>query len=147
MSVLQPDHVTFLNASRRAVLGTIAADGAPRLVPVCFAVIETRGGPVIVSALDEKPKRSADPRRLARVRDLEARPLVSLLADRWDEDWSRLAWLRIDATASLLEPGDAEHADAVVALRRRYAPYEAQRLGERPMIRLDPIRAVAWSAS
>ena len=147
MTVLQPHHTAFLNTARRAVLGTVAADGAPRLVPVCFAVMDAAGGPIIVSPLDEKPKRAADPHALARVRDLEARPRVSLLADRWDEDWARLAWLRIDATASLMEPGDRQHAEAVTALRARYAPYRTQRLEARPIIRLEPIRAVSWSAA
>ncbi len=146
MTVLQPQHVAFLNRTRRAVLGTVTADGAPRLVPICFAVLDGRDGPIIVSALDEKPKRPGDLHRLGRVRDLEARPLVSLLADRWDEDWARLAWLRVDATATLMEPGHHEHSAAVLALRARYEPYRAQGLETKPVIRLEPIRTVWWSA-
>ncbi|MHB8959568.1 MAG: TIGR03668 family PPOX class F420-dependent oxidoreductase [Candidatus Limnocylindrales bacterium] len=146
MTVLPPEHVAFLDGTRRAVLGTVTADGATRLVPVCFAVLDGRLGPVIVSALDEKAKRPGDPHRLARVRDIEARPRVSLLADHWDEDWARLAWLRVDATASLMEPDHPEHPEAVRVLRARYQPYRTQRLEARPIIRLEPIRAVWWSA-
>jgi PPOX class probable F420-dependent enzyme len=147
MTILLPEHVAFLHGTRRAVLGTINGEGAPRLVPICFAVLDGRLGPVIVSPLDEKPKRGADPHELARVRDLIARPRVSLLADRWDEDWARLAWLRIDATATVVEPGDPEHGPAVLALRARYAPYRAQRLELRPVIRFEPTRAVSWSGA
>ncbi len=146
MTVLPPQHVAFLDGTRRAVLGTMPLDGAPRLVPVCFAVIDGRLGPVIVSALDEKAKRTGDPHRLARVRDIEARPRGSLRAARWDEDGARLAWLRSDATASLLEPGHPEHPEAVRALRARYESYRAQRLEAKPIIRLEPIQAVWWSA-
>jgi PPOX class probable F420-dependent enzyme len=146
VDILRPEHVEFLQQARRAVLATVGATGAPRLVPICFAVLESPIGPVLVSPLDEKPKRGADPRALARVRDLLARPRVSVLADRWDEDWSRLAWLRVDAVASLVEPGDEGHGPAVLALRARYEPYRRQRLEVRPIVRLEPTRTVWWSA-
>jgi PPOX class probable F420-dependent enzyme len=147
MAVLQPRHVAFLNDARRAVLGTVAPDGAPRLVPICFALLDSAQGPIIVSALDEKPKRPGDPHGLARVRDLAARPRVTLLADHWDEDWARLAWLRVEATGSLMEPDHPAHPTAVIALRARYARYRTQPLEARPIIRLEPIRAVWWSAA
>lgn len=147
MMVLAPEHLAFLEDTRRAVLATITPSGTPRLVPVCFAVVATDLGPIIASPLDEKPKRPGGPHQLARVRDIEARPGASLLADRWDEDWTQLAWLRIEAAASLMEPGHPDHAAAIQALRARYAPYRSQRLETRPIIRLEPIRAVWWSAA
>jgi PPOX class probable F420-dependent enzyme len=147
MTIIGPDHVAFLEAARRVVLATIGPDGRPRQVPICFALVIGDGGLTLCSPLDEKPKRAADPRELARVRDVVARPNVSLLADRWDEDWARLAWLRVDATASIVEPGTAEHGRAVVALRARYPQYRDHALETRPCIRLEPVRAVWWSAS
>ncbi len=147
MAILQPDHVAFLASARRAVLATIAPNGGPRQVPVCFAVLESAGDTTLYSPLDEKPKRGTDPHALARVRDLSARPAVSLLVDRWHEDWTRLAWLRVEATASLVEPGAPEHAPAVAALRARYPQYRTQALDVRPLIRLQPVRATWWSAA
>jgi PPOX class probable F420-dependent enzyme len=147
MAILLPEHVEFLNSTRRAVLATVAPSGLPRLVPVCFAVIEGEGGPILYSALDEKPKRTSDPHALARVRDVLARPRVGLLADRWDEDWRRLAWLRIEAVASLLEPSGPEHERAVLALRARYRQYETHALETMPVLRLAPTRAVWWSGA
>ncbi|MEO9255129.1 MAG: pyridoxamine 5'-phosphate oxidase family protein, partial [Tepidiformaceae bacterium] len=47
--------------ARRGVLGTIAADGRPKLVPVCYAFEDGRFG----IAIDEKPKRSTNLARLA----------------------------------------------------------------------------------
>lgn len=147
---------TFLLEARRLVLCTIAPDGTPRPVPVCFALIEVGGdgdGPRLYTPLDNKPKRVADPRRLARVRDIAARPEVTLLADRWDEDWDRLAWLRLHGVASLLEPAveevsgaaqAAEHAAAVSALRARYSQYASHNLATRPIIRVALTAAVSW---
>jgi len=62
----------FLAAGRSATLATLATDGRPRLVPICFVVAadDASGRPRLYSPLDEKPKRTDDPRALARVRDL-----------------------------------------------------------------------------
>jgi PPOX class probable F420-dependent enzyme len=138
----------FLAQSRRAVLATIGTTGRPRLVPVCFA-LDSAGqvGPArLYIPLDEKPKRSTDPHDLARVKDILQRPAVSLLVDHWDEDWARLAWLRLDGSADVLEPGnrDDEHARAIGLLRERYPQYLQQRLEERPLIRVVVERAVSW---
>jgi PPOX class probable F420-dependent enzyme len=137
----------FVAGARRATLGTIAPDGRPRLVPVCFALAPTSDDPAVIwTPLDEKPKQAEDPRGLARVRDLLERPAVTLLVDRWDEDWTRLGWVRCLGTAALLEPDDrtAEHAGAVTALRSRYPQYTTHDLESRPVIRIAVDRVVAW---
>jgi len=144
--VLTPDQRGFLAPARRAVLATIAPGGRPRLVPICFTLDPDR--PVLYSPLDEKPKRVADVRDLARVRDIRRDPRVAVLVDAWDEDWSRLGWLRCDGTASLLEPNDAdtdgEHRAAVVALRSKYPQYATHDLPARPIIRIALERAQGW---
>jgi PPOX class probable F420-dependent enzyme len=144
-----PNHRSFLAAARRAILATVAPDGAPRLVPICFVVADgDEGGRLVIhTPLDEKPKRVADPRELERVRDLARNPTVGLLVDRWSEDWSELGWLRLTGRAELLEPdGPAadEHATAVVALRRKYPQYGTHRLEERPIIRIVVDHARGW---
>jgi len=130
----------LLDDARRAVLSTIAQDGRPRSVPICFVAMDD----VIWTPIDEKPKSAADPRSLARVRDIVRDPRVTVLVDRWDEDWSRLAWLRVEGTAALVEPGAAGHAQAVEALRSRYSQYETQALEDRPLIRIGIERKVGW---
>ena len=116
---IEDDARAFLDAARRATLGTIAPDGRPRLVPVCFVVV----GSHVFIAIDDKPKRSADPLDLARVRDILERPAVTLLVDTWDEDWARLGWVRLDGSADLVEPSGPGHAEAVAALRSKYPQY------------------------
>jgi PPOX class probable F420-dependent enzyme len=118
-------------------------------VPICFVLApgtDERGRPVILSPLDEKPKSVADPLALARVRDLLARPQVRLLVDRWDEDWRRLAWLRVDGAADLVRPQELAHGPALVALRRKYAQYVSQRLEVRPLVRIAVETVSAWGS-
>ena len=137
----------FLAAARTATLATIAPDHAPRLVPVCFVVVPVAGAAQrVYTPLDEKPKASSDVHELARVRDILARPSVSLLVHRWSEDWSQLGWLRIAGRAELLEPAaaPAEHTAAVAALRGKYPQYATHRLEERPLIRIEVTGARSW---
>ena len=141
--LLSPDQRAFLESARRAVLATIAPDGHPRLVPICFVLAGEP--PILYTPIDDKPKRTDDPFALARVRDIEADPRVTVLIDRWDEDWSRLAWLRCEGRASLLEPGTAlEHTAAVADLRVKYAQYETHRLEQHPLIRMTIDRVTDW---
>jgi PPOX class probable F420-dependent enzyme len=151
MPVLTPDQRTFLAAARTATLATVSSQGRPRLVPVCFALGEDdeRGRTVLYSPLDEKPKRTADVRDLARVRDILVLPEVTLLVDRWDEDWSRLAWLRLYGTGELLEPQPhevEEHTAAIVLLRAKYSQYARHALESLPIICIRLDRAIGWTA-
>jgi len=71
---------------------------------------------MVYTPVDQKPKVSPDPHALGRVRDILLLPDVTLLVDRWDEDWSRLAWLRAYGAGDLLEPGShgqEEHQNVV----------------------------------
>jgi PPOX class probable F420-dependent enzyme len=140
----------FLAAARRAVLATIGANGRPRLVPICFVVgegVDAMGRTALYSPLDEKPKSVSDPHDLQRVRDLLVLPAATILVDRWDEDWTRLGWLRCYGVGELMEPEPREveeHARAVEALRVKYPQYAEQGLKSRPIIRIRIDRAVSW---
>ena len=113
-------------------------------MPICF-VLDVRH-PVVYTPLDEKPKTVDEPHDLARVRDVLADPKVSVLVDRWDEDWAALAWLRCRGTASLLEPGEGRHGSVVAALRAKYPQYESHRLEGRPIIMIAIEHATSWGA-
>jgi PPOX class probable F420-dependent enzyme len=147
---LSREYRALLLTERRATLATVAPDSRPRLVPCCFAMGVEDGAVVIDTPIDAKPKASADPMRLARVRDIRRDPRVTLLVDRWDEDWARLAWLRVEGTARLLlpwAPRDADaHRSALTALRGRYPQYREQRLEALPVIRITPTRISGWAA-
>lgn len=140
----------FVAGARRAVLATVRPDGEPRLVPICFVLADEPddvGRPILYSPLDEKPKASADPRDLGRVRDLLVLPSMTVLVDRWSEDWTELAWLRLSGRGELMEPEPrerAEHATAVAALRTKYQQYEDHDLDARPLIRMAIDRVQRW---
>jgi PPOX class probable F420-dependent enzyme len=152
LASLTPTERAFLAAARTATLATRpadAADGAARLVPVCFVALDPDPATTrVYTPLDDKPKRTADPRALARVRDILADPRVTLLVDRWDEDWSHLGWLRFDGRATLLEPGAPataiEHRRAVEALRAKYPQYAGHALETRPVIAVTIVRVSSW---
>ena len=138
----------FVAAARRGVLATTGEDGTPRQVPIAFVVAEPSDDDrlTLYSPIDDKPKRTADPMALARVRDLRARPSATVLVDRWSEDWDELAWVRLGCQGTIVEPGadrDA-HARAVAALRAKYPQYATHRLESRPLIRLDCVVTRTW---
>src|ERR1043166_9867538 len=81
---------TFIRAARVAHLATADAAGQPLVVPICFAF----DGKLFFSPIDEKPKRTA-PNKLKRLRNIAANPKVSLVIDRYDEDWLRLGYFLV----------------------------------------------------
>ena len=143
---------SFMSERRTATLATLSRSGQPRLVPICFVLADGAADEPrtrLYSPLDEKPKRGDDPRGLARVRDILERPQVTLLFERWSEDWSRLAWVRARGTATIMEPDEdaGAHRRAVDALRIKYPQYQDQAIETRPMIRLEIVEVVSWSAA
>jgi len=132
----EPWEAALVESARVARLATIAPDGRPHLVPVCFAWTEGR----FAIAIDEKPKRSGP---LARVRNIERDPRVTLLVDHYDDDWTHLAWLRIDGKAAVLSRGDAR-PDILAALRARYQQYASMDIESRPLILITPSRIASW---
>lgn len=126
----------FVNSRRIAHLATVDASGGPHVVPVCFACLEGR----FYIAIDEKPKRT---QRLKRMRNIEENPAVALVFDRYDDDWSRLGWVMVQGTASVIGDGP-EHERAVAALRERYEQYRSMALAERPVIRMAVEKVVSW---
>lgn len=148
MSALAAERIDeLLDSWPVARLATQGEEG-PRQVPVVFACTR-EPGPVLWSPVDGKPKSG---RELARVRDLRARPRASLLLDAYDDDWSRLWWLRIDVEARVIRPadprGDARVAAALDALQRKYPQYASVPvLGDPPtLIELRPRAMRSWSA-
>ena len=129
----------FLDAQRVGRLATADRHGQPHVVPVCYA----SDGAFVYIALDTKPKRVA-PQQLKRVRNILDNPQVALVVDRYSDDWSQLAYLLIRGAATLLAPGDAQHQQAVVLLRRRYSQYQAMPIAEQPVISIRPTSVVAW---
>src|SRR5690242_2870261 len=110
--MLSEHQARFLAARRVAHLATADARAVPHLVPVCFAMSD---GTVYIT-VDQKPK--GDPRALKRLRNISENPVAAFIADRWDEDWTRLGWVMLRGAAEIL-PDGAEHDRAQALLRSR----------------------------
>jgi PPOX class probable F420-dependent enzyme len=142
VTVLTDADRRMLAAARTATLATIDPSGRPRLVPCCFVV----DGDTVWTPIDDKPKTTDDARSLARVRDILARPAVSLLVDRWSEDWTQLGWVRLNGLAGFVESGRVP-AEVVAELRTKYPQYRTHDLGARPAIRVTVEDVSRWSAT
>src|SRR5687768_12388820 len=142
MSGAHLDDLAFIRERRVGRLATADAAGTPSVVPVVYASFTLDDEPVIAIAIDEKPK--GDPRTLRRVRNILERPDVALIVDEYREDWDELAWVLVRGSASLVEPGDAGHAGALVALRQKYPQYARMRLEERPAIVVRQLSTRSW---
>jgi PPOX class probable F420-dependent enzyme len=94
----------------------------------------------------EKPKRVAGP-ALKRVRNIERNPIVAILVDRYDEDWTRLGWVMLRGRAEILRAG-TEHDRAQELLRSRYRQLAAMQItGDAPhwMARASRCCRTCWS--
>jgi PPOX class probable F420-dependent enzyme len=127
----------FLEAQRVARLATADAAGRPHVVPVCYAL----EGDTVYFTIDEKPKRRGA--RLKRLANLHANPAAALVADRYDEDWSRLGWVMVQGRAEVLEAG-AEHDAAQVLLRARYPQLAAMRIEALPVVAVRIGHTISW---
>jgi PPOX class probable F420-dependent enzyme len=118
-------------------LGLLDEHAHPRVQPVTFV----RLGDAFWCGVDETPKRRPGA-ELARVRRLRERPQAALTVDRYDADWTRLAWVQVLGRITIVE----SDAAAINALAQRYAPYR-ERPPRGPLLRLDPERALWWRAT
>ncbi len=123
-------------AARVARLATADAAGVPHLVPVVFVLREE----TIYSAVDAKPKRTRELRRLANVGE---NPRVSLLADHYEEDWTALWWVRADGIARVLEADAPEAREAHRLLAARYP----QQRDAGTVLAVEVERWSGWSAA
>jgi PPOX class probable F420-dependent enzyme len=103
----------LLQVSERAVLATRHEDRGVDAVPVCFVVDGTR---VAVPVDLIKPKSSP---LLQRNRNLDHDPRAALLCDHWDDDWSRLWWVRASVTRIAAVAGERAELESQLALKYR----------------------------
>ena len=127
----------LLATARVARLAYVDDGDRPRVLPVTFAV----AAGAVWSAIDEKPKRAAEP---ARVRYLERRPEAALLVDVYDDDWIRLAWVQLLGRVEVVPVESSP--EAMEALAAKYEPY-AERVPPGPLLRLSVERALHWRAA
>jgi coenzyme F420-0:L-glutamate ligase/coenzyme F420-1:gamma-L-glutamate ligase len=119
-------------------MATVDRSGQPHLVPIVYTFEKGH----IFTPLDNKPK-SVQPRKLRRVRNIEANPHVVVLVDDYGEDWSTLAWVQVRGEAEILESG-TKHSMGIRLLTQKYPQYLVSPIQDRPIISITPEKIVSW---
>jgi PPOX class probable F420-dependent enzyme len=121
----------LLRTSDHGVLATVNPDRGVDATPVVFAV----DGDHIVLPIDTVKSKTTT--RLQRLVNLARDPRCVLLVDFYDDDWSRLWWVRVHATAEVL---DGRH-DALL----RFSQYQSDGAVEDSIL-LTPTEVTGWQA-
>jgi PPOX class probable F420-dependent enzyme len=130
----------LVRSARIAHLATADAKGQPHVIPICFVF----DGKNFYSSVDEKPKR-VSPRKLKRITNIRENPNVSLVIDRYEEDWRKLAYILVFGNAQIVLSGK-KYLKAIRLLRKKYPQYQTMAIDERPMIVIRPERVMGWGA-
>ncbi len=97
---------------------SVTPENGAHIVPCCFVLDDDT---VYWAVDDVKPKST---HALRRVRNIEANDRASLLVDHYDEDWSRLWWVRVDGGARTVGDVD-ERGRALRLLSEKYEQYRS----------------------
>ena len=136
---MRSDLMEFVIGQRVARMASVDTNGRPHVVPICFVL---DGTAVIYSAIDLKPK-SVETKNLRRVRNIANNPFVSILLDRYTEDWAQLGFVILHGAAKVLAQG-AERNKAEDLLRKKYSQYEKLLQPGAPMIKINVGRITSW---
>ncbi|MGH8898239.1 MAG: TIGR03668 family PPOX class F420-dependent oxidoreductase [Egibacteraceae bacterium] len=119
-----------------AHLATADERSQPHVVATTFAAERDQ----IVMAVDHKPKTTPN---LKRLRNITANPKVTVLVDHYEDDWSRLWWVRADGTARVVD--DAQECEEPIrSLQAKYQQYQDHR-PDGPVILITVSRWLGWS--
>jgi PPOX class probable F420-dependent enzyme len=134
----QEEALARASSARVARMATVDRRGGPHVMPVTFVL----DGRVLYWAVDDKRKRSADIKRLDNIR---ASAAVQLVVDHFEEDWTRLWWVRLTGRGRILEEGN-ERRHALALLSSKYEQYEAHP-PRGPVVAVDIDAVSAWEGA
>jgi PPOX class probable F420-dependent enzyme len=121
----------LLRTSVHGVLATVHPERGVDAVPVVFAV----DGERVMVPIDTVKQKSS--MQLQRLLNLAQDPRCVLLVDYYDDDWSRLWWVRVHATATLLE---GRHESLT-----RFEQYRGDGTVDSTIV-LEPTNVTGWQA-
>ena len=133
----------FIERARVARLATIDSEFRPHIVPVVFVF----DGNHFFIPIDEKRK-TVEPDKLKRIRNIQHNPSIALLIDQYDEDWTKLTFVMIEGEASIANKseGNIQVKQAYKKLITKYIQYQKVRVGEMCII-ITPKKLTSWSNS
>lgn len=130
----------LLESGRIARMATVDECGKPHAVPICYSY----DSGLIYTPIDKKPK-SVTVNNLGRIKNIRSNPYVSIVIDKYYEDWDRLYYLKVSGLASIIQEGE-EYRSSLMGLCDKYSQYRDMNLLYLglPVIRVVPLQIVSW---
>ncbi len=131
----------LIKGAKVARLSTVDQKSYPYVVPVVFVFHENS----FFIPLDEK-KKTVNSRNLKRVKNIEKNPNVTLLIDKYQNDWKKLFFLMIHGKAKVID-GNNKLIDKIHKLLvSKYPQYKKIGIGN-SCIKIEPTKVRFWSNS
>jgi len=134
--------MTLIKGAKVARLATVDQKSHPYVVPVVFVFHENS----FFIPLDEKVK-TVNPRKLKRVKNIEKNPNVTLLIDKYQNNWKNLFFLMIHGKATVIDAKNSKVMDKIHKLLiLKYPQYKKIGIGN-SCIKINPIKVTYWNNS
>lgn len=133
---------TLIKGTKVARLATVDQKSHPYVVPVVFVFHKNS----FFIPIDEKTK-SVNPKNLKRVKNIEKNPNVTLLIDKYQDDWKNLFFLMIHGKAKVIDEKDCKLMDKIHKLLiLKYPQYKKIGVGD-SCITIEPTKVRFWNNS
>jgi len=133
--------MTLIKEAKVARLATVDQKSHPYVVPVVFVFHENS----FFIPLDEKTK-TVNSRKLKRVKNIEKNSNVTLLIDKYQNDWKKLFFLMIHGKATVID-GNSKLMDKIHKLLiSKYPQYKKIGIGN-SCIMINPTKVTFWNNS
>lgn len=136
------DIFRLIDAAEVARLAQLDFEKSVHAIPFVFV----RHEETLYSPVDGKPKRHA---KLSRLEWIKREPMVTVLIDEYQQDWTQLWWLRIYGEAKQVSTSEPCWDQLTGQLSEKYPQYEHVDMfaGEPTMLSIKIQRWRYWSAS
>jgi len=132
----------LIKGAKVARLATVDQKSNPYVVPVVFVFHENS----FFIPLDEKVK-TVNARKLKRVKNIEKNPNVTLLIDKYQNDWKKLFFLMIHGKATVIDSKNSKLMDKIHKLLiSKYPQYKKIGIGN-SCIAINPTKVTFWNNS
>ncbi len=134
--------ITLIKGAKVARLATVDQKSHPYVVPVVFVFHEN----LFFIPLDEKTK-TVISRKLKRVKNIEKNANVTLLIDKYQNDWKKLFFLMIQGKATVINGKNSKLMDKIHKLFiSKYPQYKRIGVGN-SCIKINPSKVTYWNNS
>ncbi len=134
--------MTLIKGAKVARLATVDQKSYLYVVPVVFVFHEN----LFFIPLDEKTK-TVNPKKLKRVKNIEKNPNVTLLIDKYQNDWKKLFFLMIHGKATVIDGKNSKLMDKIHKLLiSKYPQYKKIGTGN-SCITIYPTKVTLWNNS